>query len=99
MEYDKETVLDAKQLEFLDRMDQDMERGIRIHGELIKNPDNEQRVRFVSMNLVKALQQDNHAIVIASCAYLSERRPALMEVHANDHEHGVKFDFVDSLDS
>jgi hypothetical protein len=94
-EYDRERTFDDRQLEFLDKMDSDMARGIKIQGELITRPDSKQRATFVAMNLVKALQQENEAKIAVSCAYLSQRQPQLIEVHANDHEQKVKIELVE----
>ena len=93
-DFDKEHALEEQQRSFLDKMDDDMERGIKIKGELLTNPDNKQRATFVSMNLIKAIQQDNDAIIFASCAYLANRDPELTEVHANDHDGSVKIEFI-----
>jgi len=94
-EYDRDLTLKDQQLAFLDRMDADMERGIKIKGELLVNPDSQQRATFVAMNLIKALQQDNEALISASCAYLVNRYPALSEVHANDHDNAVKIELIE----
>ena len=32
----------------------------------------------------------------ASCAYLTQRMPALIEVHANDDESEIKVEFMES---
>jgi len=93
-EYDKKTVLEDLQLAFLDRMDTDMDKGIKIRGELLKQPDGNQRAIFVAMNLIRALQQDNEAAKTASCAYLVSRHPDLLEVHANDQASAVDIEFV-----
>lgn len=93
-EYDKENVLEDMQLEFLDKMDRDMERGIRIRGELISEPDARDKAKFVALNLIKALQQSNEAAITVSCAYLNSRIPSLLEVQANDSESGVQIEFV-----
>jgi hypothetical protein len=50
-EFDRKLTFDEQQLAFLDKMDVDMESGIRIHGELLVNPDAQQRATFVVMNL------------------------------------------------
>ena len=93
-EYDRDMLLDEQRLAFLDRMDSDMNRGLKIQGELIANPDVQQRGRFVAMNLIKALQQNNEAVIAASSAYLINRIPALVEVRVNDHGNTVKLDLV-----
>lgn len=94
-EFDKEHVFDEKQLAFLDQMDKNMELGIKIKGELFENPDSNQRAIFVSMNLIKAIQQDNDAAIFASCAYLVNRRSELVEVHAIDYEGSVKIELIE----
>ena len=94
-EFDRELSFADQQLAFLDKMDSDMDSGIKIHGELLANPDSQQRASFVIMNLIKALQQDNEAVITASCAYLVNRFPRLIEVHANDHGKSVKIELID----
>ncbi|WP_126454387.1 hypothetical protein [Sulfuriflexus mobilis] len=94
-EYDRDTALDEWQQAFLEKMDSDMGRGFTIQGELIAHPDSQQRARFVVMNLIKALQQENEAAISVSCAYLSTRLPGLVEVHANDHEGTVKIELLE----
>jgi hypothetical protein len=94
-EYAKDRDLDETQIEFLDKMDSDMRRGIKVHGELIASPDLKQRASFVAMNLIKALQQENAAIIAASTAYLMNRLPGLVEVRAKDAENGVTIEFVE----
>lgn len=94
-DYDNESTFDDQQLTFLDSMDSDMDKGIKIHGELLANPDSQQRATFVAMNLIKALQQDNDAVKMASCAYLLNRFPQLIEVHANDHDNTIKIDLIE----
>lgn len=95
LEYDKESALADDKLAFLDSMDQGMSNGVRIQGKLINSPDSEQRARFVVMNLVKAMQQDNEAIVQVSCAYLVNRMPVLSEVHVNDADNGIQIRLVE----
>lgn len=95
-EYDTELNLDDGQLSYLDKLDSDMGRGIKIHGELIENPDEKQRGTFVALNLIKALQQGNEAVISVSCAYLAKRFPDLSEVHVKDHEKTVLVEFVEN---
>ena len=94
-EFDKEHPIDDEQLSFLDKMDADMDRGIKIYGELITNPDIKQKATFITMNLIKALQQDNQAIITASCAYLVNRMPRISEVHAKDSENKIIIEFIE----
>lgn len=92
-EFDREISFEEGQLAFLDKMDSDMDKGIKIRGELISSPDSMQRAMFIAMNLIKGLQQNNEAVIASSCAYLTNRNPVLAEVHANDLEGSVDIEF------
>lgn len=94
-EYDRNSELDESRLNFLDKMDADMSHGVKIQGESIAGPSDRQRALFVAMNLIKGLQQENQAVIQASCAYLVNRMPVLVEVHANDQDGKVTIDFVE----
>ncbi len=85
-ECDREMDLNQEQLVFLDKMDNDMDHCVKIQGELIARPDDKQRAKFVAMNLIKALQQDNDAAKSVSCAYLINRLSSLLEVRTIDQE-------------
>lgn len=94
-EYDRSTELDDSQLAFLDKIDQDMDRGFKIYGEMIAEPDARQKATFVSMNLLNALRQDDQAKLALSCAYLSTRLPHTVEVHARDKDERITIEFVE----
>jgi hypothetical protein len=95
-EYDKNSTLNGRQLEFLDSMDGDMARGLRVHGELIDKPDTRQRANFVAMNLIRALLQEDDAKIQVSCAYLASRLPDIDELHARDEGGKVSIDMIEN---
>ena len=95
-EYDRSRVLDDKQLKFIEKMDRDMDRGIRLYGELITEPDGRQKARFMAMNLIRSLQQEDHARIAASCAYLNHQFPQIVEVHARDRDDRVHIEFIEA---
>ena len=94
-EYDRSMELGDKQLEFLERMDRDMDRGFKIYGEMVAEPDSKQKATFVAMNMLKAMQQDDNSKIMASCAYLSSRLPHVVEVHARDQGSRINIEFVE----
>ena len=96
-EYNNSNVLnnlDAEKIIFLDKMDLDMNSGIRVNDKLINNPDVKQRATFVAMNLIKGLLQDNGAVIASSCAYLTHRYPTLAEIHANDTDKSISIELI-----
>lgn len=94
-EYDRDTVLQDEQLDFFDKMDRDMDRGVKIRGELFSEPDNHQRATFVALNFIRAMQQQNQGAIAVSCAYLSTRLPGLHEVHVSDDGGQVKVELME----
>ena len=46
-EFDRDLTFVENQLAFFDKMDSDMDSGIKIHGELLVNPDSQQGATFV----------------------------------------------------
>jgi len=95
LEFRRDYHIDDEQLAFLDRMDANMDKGIKIYGELLENPNSRQRATFVTMNLIKALQQDNQAIQTASCVYLINRMPELIEVHAKNSDNKIIIELIE----
>jgi hypothetical protein len=94
-EFDRETAITDHQRAFLDKMDSDMDKGIKIGDKVIATPDRQQRATFIAMNLIKALQQDSEAATMSSCAWLINRLPGLIEVHADDDADSVKITLVE----
>ena len=94
-EYDRSTLLDDKQLAFIEQMNRDMNRGIRMYGDLITEPDSKQKARFVAMNLLKGLQQEDNARIEVCCAYLISRLPHVVEMHARDLDGRVNIEFIE----
>ena len=94
-EYNRSIELDDKQSAFLDKMDRDMDRGFKIHGEMVSDPDVRQKATFVGMNLLNALHQQDHGKIIVSCAYISRRLPHVTEVRARDQDDRIHIEFVE----
>ncbi|MFP3874996.1 MAG: hypothetical protein ACLFQT_03145 [Thiohalophilus sp.] len=84
LEFDRNTRLPGRQRDFLDKMDEDMDRGIELADEHIAEPDSLQRAHYVAMHLLKAFDEDNQAMITASCAYLVQRVPALNTIEVQN---------------
>jgi len=95
LEYDRNKVLAETQLAYLDRMDVAMSKGLRIGQQQFDHPDLQQRSQFVALELIKALQDSNEALIAASCSYLANRLPDLQQVVAKAVEgNGMFCDLV-----
>ena len=95
-EYDRTKPLAENQRQYLDRMDQQMDAGIKLGTESIENPDQQQRAQFVAFTLVRAIQQDNEAVIAAMNSYLAVRYPDLKQVKADTDQatEKVMFDLI-----
>ena len=86
LEYDRNKPLVESQLSYLDKMDEAMEKGISVGKDKIDTPDLQQKSQFVALQLVKALHDENDAVIAASCSYLANRMPDLLQVVAKTME-------------
>lgn len=94
LEYDRNKPLPEHQLQFLDKMDQDMDQGILLGGVTIGTPSDLQRAQFVAIHLINSIQESNEQVAAAMLAYLANRIPQLKQVRAIKKEGDITFDFV-----
>ena len=92
LRYERE--LPAQQREYLERMDRRMDGGIALDGETIANPDTGQRVRFVTMELVRAMLAEEEPRVAAMLSWLATRLPDLKQVRVSLEDEAVAVDLV-----
>ncbi len=95
-EYDRSVPLAEKHRQYLEKMDQQMDGGIKLGNEQVDNPDQQQRAQFVALTLLQAIEQDNEGMIAAMNAYLAERYPDLKQIKADtDKQTGkVMFDLI-----
>lgn len=95
LEYHRDVPLPGHQQDYLRRMDEEMDRGIPLDGEMLANPDLLQRARYVAMSLVESLQQDQEARIAATLAWLAVRIPDLQQLRVETGEDGqVRMELV-----
>ena len=80
LEYDRDKALTDYQLTYLDEMDKKMDAGINIDGESIESPELNQRVQFITANMLSAIKSDNEGMTSAMCTYLATRLPDLKQI-------------------
>ena len=85
-EFDRSKTLPERQMEYLDKMDQQMDGGIPDGPGHIFSPDVQQRAQFVANQLVGGIKSNNEQLIAAAMAYLAIRMPDLQQVTAADKD-------------
>lgn len=94
MQYDRRTPLPEHQREFLNKMDMELQKGIKINEQYIEHPHLLQRAQFVALNLVQSIQDNEEQKAAAMCAFLAVFLPDLKQVKAELNTQGVFIDLV-----
>lgn len=94
IEYDRNKSLPEKQLEYLKKMDKEMDLGFELAGEQIDTPDLLQRAQFVAGYLAQALFSENEEMIAASCSWIAIRLPDLKQVKILQEEQQISIDLV-----
>ena len=94
LEYNRSRVLSAKQRNSLKLMDEKLDQGITLEEKLIPHPSLEQRIEFISANLVSALLNDEEVLAAASCAYIANHLPELKQIKAVTKNEQVSIELI-----
>ena len=94
LEYDRGKALSDRQLAYIDRMDRQMDAGVRLGVNWIERPQALDRASFVAAQLVDALQRDDEGLIAACCAYLAKRLPDLKQIKARLLDTGFAVELV-----
>ncbi len=94
LEYDRTMLLPDHQAAYLDKMDTRMDAGILVDGEMVANPDQNQRTQFAAANLATALKQEDESMAAAMCSYLAIRLPELKQVKIEDKDGEVTIELI-----
>jgi hypothetical protein len=94
LEYDRDKPLNDYQLAYLDEMDRKMDAGIDIDGESLSSPNLNQRIQFVTANMLAAIKADNESMTSALCSYLAMRLPELKQIKVYEENGGMSIDMV-----
>ncbi len=92
--YDRSIDLPARQKDYLQQLDQRLDKGIDYQGELINEPDPVARARFIASEMIDALYNDDAAISSACCAWLATRLPDLQQVKSRYVEENLTIELV-----
>lgn len=88
LEFDRKKPVPGHQRQYLDNMDSQMEQGIQLGEDFIKEPNALQRSQFVANSLVNLLLKDEYSMSIAMCTYLAKRLPDLQQIKCKEDDKG-----------
>lgn len=94
LNYDRNRRIPGRRRDFLDFMDRDMDAGIQWGGQRIERPNAQQRARYISMHLVRALLDRKQAQIAAMSTYLAHRHVNLKEVRAEESGNEVRVELI-----
>lgn len=89
LEFDRGVAVPGKQRQYIEEMDQRMDKGICLGEGDIAEPNPLQRAQFVANSMVTALMEENNNQAIAMCTYLAKRIPDLEQVKAVSQDDGA----------
>ncbi len=103
LEFDRKKPVPGHQRQYLDNMDAQMDQGIQLGDNFIKEPNALVRSQFVANSLVNMLFKEEYSTAIAMCTYLAKRMPDLQQIQcvgnidddgAESEEGGLSIEFV-----
>ena len=94
LQYDRAKPLPGRQREYLDGMDERMDRGFELNGVRIDTPEIAQRAQLVTLHLIDALRADNEPLIGAMCSYLAVRLPELKQIKIDTKGEEIGIEFV-----
>ena len=95
LEFDRRKPVPGHQRQYLDNMDNQMEQGIQMGEDFIKDPNPLQRSQFVANSLVNLLLKENYSMAVAMCTYLAKRMPDLQQIQCKSDENDeISIEFV-----
>lgn len=94
LEYDREKSLSTAQQESLKLMEEKLAQGFNLGGQLINQPKLEQKIEFVTANLISAILNDDEILAAASCAYVAHALPELKQIRALENNGEVSIELV-----
>ena len=94
LEYDRAKKLTSAQHQSLMLMEKKFDKGIVLGNSQIEDPSLEQRIEFVSANLIAAILTDKEEVSAASCAYIANALPDLKQIKALEKNGEVSIELI-----
>jgi len=94
LEYDRTKSLSSTQQKSLALIEEKLNLGLMLGNEQVMNPSLEQRIEFVSANLISAILKDEEVLAAASCAYIAQALPELKQIKALEKNGEISIELI-----
>lgn len=94
LEYNRDRALSAPQEQSLKLINEKLEQGFDMGDQYISNPKLEQKVEYVTANLISAILNDEEILAAASCAYIAHALPELKQVKAMEDQGEISIELI-----
>ncbi|MFK8028105.1 MAG: hypothetical protein AB8C40_08630 [Gammaproteobacteria bacterium] len=94
IEYFRDRPLNQSQHDDLAATDLKLDQGIKIAGEFIKQPTDQDKAVFMANVLTNALDNDNDSAIAVACAYLATRFIHLKQLKITSHDDRVSIELI-----
>ena len=94
LEYDRTKNLSSAQQQSLELMEEKLNQGLMLDEHHVASPSLEQRIEFISANLISAVLSDEEVLAAASCAYIAQALPELKQIKALENNGEVSIELI-----
>lgn len=94
LQLDKSEATARMQFAYVQRMDNEMDKGIELHGEGIRSPNQSQRNHFVIARILDAMAVNDQRAMTMYCRYLIHRAPQLDAIRVQEDGDEYAIDLV-----
>lgn len=86
LEYIRSRELTPKQHDDLEKIRTKLDKGIRLSGTYIPEPNTQDKAMFMANMLIEALNSDDDTSAALACSYLATNYPDLKQIRATVHD-------------
>ncbi len=94
LEYDRDMLLSTQQEQSLKLMGEKLDQGFNLGNQHINHPKLEQKIEFVTANLISAILNEEETLAAASCAFIAHTLPELKQIKAIESDGEISIELI-----
>jgi len=94
LEYDRDMQLSTQQEQSLKLMEEKLDQGFNLGNQHISHPKLEQKIEFVTANLISAILNDEEILAAASCAFVAHALQELKQIKAIESDGEISIELI-----